>query len=357
MTSTQTLDGDQQNGTQTGDPALPEEPKARPARVRVRDNTELWRSRENAAARLLDSLAVLCHGRTALFLVDENEQNVDVVAVAGGSRLELRSRPLNECEIIGKTTTEKVTSVPSDNRSALFYHPAPEVGIAEAKITRVTEAPHLVLVVDVPAGERFDSELTGLIGEYANVLKGMLAVDPELAFDSDSEEQAAAEIEEETDEDTKPSTPDLFSQINEQADGEEPTRLQLLANELAAAREDERPIAFALVAPRKADELLETHPDDIQGLEEEISGRLLNVDGTQRVDPFGDLLLGVFCDLQSIDFDTWAEAVAVETPVHIGAVIVNTDDDVDAETVRDKAADAVHAAYEKGEACIVITTE
>ena len=135
--------------------------------------------------------------------------------------------------------------------------------------------------------------------------------------------------------------------------GTRPTpRAEIIAEEQRAAREADRPLAFALVTLADAEERLTTHPDEEVTLAEgDLRDRLEAAADVRRIEPFGDLLFGVFLDLDPARAATWCDRLASgEPPLFIGAVAPA---DGDPEGIRAAAVAALRDAYDQRRAHIV----
>jgi hypothetical protein len=129
-------------------------------------------------------------------------------------------------------------------------------------------------------------------------------------------------------------------------------RATIIAEEQAAARDAERPLAFALVTLADAEERLTGHaPEAVARAEAELRERLASAPDVRRIEPFGDLLFGVFLGLAPTGAASWCDRLASgDPPLFIGAVAPADGDPTD---VRNAAARALHDAYDQKRSRVV----
>ena len=129
-------------------------------------------------------------------------------------------------------------------------------------------------------------------------------------------------------------------------------RAVLIGEEQAAARAEDRPLAFALVTLADAEDRLgRDTPEEVAVAEAALRERLEAAEGVRRVEPFGDLLFGAFVDRDPEGTAAWCDVLAAgKPPLFIGAVAPAHGDAAD---VRDAAAEALRDAYDKRGARIV----
>lgn len=125
-----------------------------------------------------------------------------------------------------------------------------------------------------------------------------------------------------------------------------PSRVDLIRDEQDAARADGRALAFALVTLAEAEDILAREgPAQVADAERRLRERLADDDDVRRTEPFGDLLVGVFLDLDPDGVAAWCERTSAGDPaLFIGAVAPV---DGDAADVRSAAAAALHDAYDQ----------
>ncbi|MEM0963673.1 MAG: hypothetical protein AAGK21_14190 [Bacteroidota bacterium] len=129
-------------------------------------------------------------------------------------------------------------------------------------------------------------------------------------------------------------------------------RAEIIRMEQAAALDDGRPLAFALVTLADAEERLTTHtPEDVAVASSALRDRLEDADHVRRVEPFGDLLFGAFIDCDPTGAAGWCQELsASDPPLFIGAVAPA---DGDPQAVREAATTALRDAYDKKRAHVV----
>ena len=129
-------------------------------------------------------------------------------------------------------------------------------------------------------------------------------------------------------------------------------RATIIAEEQAAAHEAGRPLAFALVTLADAEErLTEGGPEAVASAEAALRDRLSDAPDVGRIEPFGDLLFGVFLPLEPAAVARWCDRLASgDPPLFIGAVAPA---DGDPTGIRDAAAEALHDAYDQRRARVV----
>ncbi|HEX9951823.1 MAG TPA: hypothetical protein VGB53_08650 [Rubricoccaceae bacterium] len=129
-----------------------------------------------------------------------------------------------------------------------------------------------------------------------------------------------------------------------------PPRGVILAGEIDAARRDRRLLVFALVTVADAETVLRGGADGVVRAEAALRQRLTAASAVRRVEPFGDLLFGVFLDAEGPEVVGWAERVSRQgRPLLVGAVPANGAPDL----VRAAATSALQSAYEHEVVCVV----
>ena len=130
-------------------------------------------------------------------------------------------------------------------------------------------------------------------------------------------------------------------------------RHEIIAEEMLSARMEERQLAFALVAPQKAEELSKMYKDFIGEIEKNLSDCLDTVTKNGRVVQFGELLFGVFTDARRESLERWHKSLQNEISsrsgllsggVFIGIVIMNQSHQT-SHDLREKAKHALFEAY------------
>jgi hypothetical protein len=146
--------------------------------------------------------------------------------------------------------------------------------------------------------------------------------------------------------DDEPEAEDLEEDLDLAEEAAPVPRATIIAEEQAAARDAERPLAFALVTLADAEERLTGHaPEAVARAEADLRERLASAPDVRRIEPFGDLLFGVFLGLAPTGAAAWCDRLASgDPPLFIGAVAPADGDPTD---VRNAAARALHDAYDQ----------
>lgn len=132
-------------------------------------------------------------------------------------------------------------------------------------------------------------------------------------------------------------------------------RNEIVADEMAAARQVQEPLALALVVPRNAEEISVQGSRAIATAEEELMERLQNVAGSARVERFGELVMGVFSKAGPAFVEAWVDRVETsEGPdLQIGVALLRARHRTP-EAFRADAETALHAAYTRQEDCVIV---
>jgi hypothetical protein len=235
--------------------------------------------------------------------------------------------------------------------AALQYHTEPESAVSSGAALAL-DAPQarVLLVADgVPEQEPFSAHHLDLLGEYADLLSRLFS---EASLHEDAPSATGGEAPE-TDEPERAER-ESSSSSDEVAWPPVRPRSAILAEEMEAARTEERPLAFALVVPQNVEALAAGSAEAVAEAETQLFGRLYRVDGTARVERFGELLAGVFCYAGPAFVEAWAGRVAASgDPIHVGVAMLRARH-ADAEALRADAAAALREAYERGEVCVIL---
>ena len=140
---------------------------------------------------------------------------------------------------------------------------------------------------------------------------------------------------------------DLLAEVSDlSAPPAPPSRVAVIEQEQDAARDGGRPLAFALVTLAEAEDVLARgEPAEVADAERRLRRRLAADDDVRRTEPFGDLLVGVFLDLEPDGVAAWCERTSAGSPaLFIGAVAPV---DGAAADVRAAAAAALRDAYDQ----------
>ena len=274
---------------------------ARPARStsegRVSPDAVLWPDGAEPARHLLASLAASVGGAAGVLRYDD-EADAYVAEAAAGARL---PDPL-------PADRSPLHRAPQDGEVTLLDEGVGEGPFAGPLYVRALAAPparRAFLVVAPGAGAGDD--VLARVGSFADLLAGLSDL-------------------------TAPAAP--------------PSRVDIIAGEQAAAEAADRPLAFALVTLAEAEEVLAREdPAEVAAAERRLRRRFDADADVRRTEPFGDLLVGVFLDLEPEGVAAWCERTSATAPaLFIGAVAPV---DGDAADVRAAAADALHDAYDQ----------
>lgn len=136
--------------------------------------------------------------------------------------------------------------------------------------------------------------------------------------------------------------------------GSHQSRSEIIAEEMAAARATEEPLALALVVPYDAVELGAREGHVVANAEEQLLERLRGVAGSSRVELFGELVVGVFCNAGPAFVEAWVERVEESGPaVQIGIALLRARHRTP-EAFRADAETALREAYERKEDCVIV---
>ena len=301
-------------------------------------HSPLWRTAApGAVAALLDSLvAALGAQSAALLRYDEDGDAYVVDALAGMARPYAASFAAEGNALHQVDGDRSISLLEADALDALRYHAEPEAAAGHAAALALDGPPMRVLLVadGAPGTSPFEGRALKHLGAYADLLGHLL--------DAAATVPAGAE-------ETPPA-----SDAQAGAAKEVRPRADIIAEEMAAARAAERPLAFALVVPRDVEAIEEAGREAVSEAEDALFERLRAVEWSDRVERFGELLAGVFCPTGPTLAETWAERVAATgPPVHIGVALLRARH-ADAEALRADAAEALRTAYERGEGCVIV---
>ncbi|MDX1419808.1 MAG: hypothetical protein R3181_07575 [Rubricoccaceae bacterium] len=330
-------------------PSLPPDPYAAP-------QSSLWNGvAPEAVTLLLASLRAALHAQSvALLRYDEGGDVYAVDALAGrGPETRTGAIPAAGSALHQVPGDRSISLLEDDALGALQYHDDPSERVGHAAALALDGlAARTLLVADGAAGSApFAARHLTLFGEYADLLSHLLGAGSETQGDTppdasavdapgavEMEAVAGAAPEEAAPEDAEPIRP----------------RAEIIAEEMAAARAAERPLALALVVPHDAEAVAKEGRAAVRAAEHALFERLRGVEGSARVEHFGELMAGVFCHSGPTFVEAWAERVAASgSPVHVGVALLRARH-LDAEALRADAAAALRAAYDRGEDCVIL---
>lgn len=292
--------------------ASPRAASALPAAIRP--GTGLWDEDDPSAAHLLASLAAHVGGTAAVLRFDDGAYVVE--ALAGVDKSLPDPIGADDCPLHRAQQDRVLTVLPNDLKGLRALGDPPR---AYARALAEPPAARTFLVVGTPEVDE-DPEALARIDRYADLLASITDLDT-----SDADTSADA-----------PTVP----------------RAAIIREEQEAAREADRPLAFALVTLADAEERLTEHtPEDVARAEADLHERLTDAPSVHRVEPFGDLLVGAFLDLTPEEMAEWCtELASSDPPLFIGAVAPAKGAP---EAIRDAAAEALRDAYDQRRAQIV----
>ncbi|HLA64702.1 MAG TPA: hypothetical protein VK610_09765 [Rhodothermales bacterium] len=317
---------------------------------------------------LLDALRAALSARgVALLRYDAAADTYTLVGRTGAGFGGAPSFPASGNALHRVPADRSISLLETDAFGALRYHLRPEGTVGHAAAIAVgADARHL-LVADRGADETpFASTQLDLLGDFSDLLSRLLGGAPRSATpgapaeaDDDLDAVMAARTRPEGS-DADPladaldaDAPEADTPDEDAAVPEPPTRRAIIEQEMDDARADGRPLALALVIPRGADAL----DDEGEGLaadEGALLDRLRAVEGSDRVERFGDLMFGVFGAFTAAEAEDWADRLEADgPPLHIGIALLD-ERHQDPDDLRADAAAALQEAYEKGTACVIL---
>ena len=304
----------------------PERARPRPSGPYVREGTALWPDGDRSAALLLASLAEHVGGPAAVVAYDADADAYVVEALAPAGRSP-EPVPAEACPLHRAPQDRVVTLLDADELDGL--EAVTGGGPVYARALAEPPAARAFLVASADGAGGPDA-----LDRYADLLADLSALG---AAPTPAPADAA-------------SGPDAEPALESDVPAAVP-RADIIREEQEAARDADRPLAFALVTLADAEALLEGDPAVLAEAEAALRDRLGAADGVRRVEPFGDLLFGAFLALRPSGAADWCDALASgEPPLFIGAVAPA---DAAPEAVRDAAADALRDAYVKRRAQVV----
>ena len=311
----------------------------------IRPDSPLWPDNANAVRPLLRSLAVTLGGGVAVLRHDDDAYTIDALVGVPGVR---SPRPLKaDDHPLHRVPQDTVLSILGpESRQSLNYYAEPEAAVGQAVARALAEPParRVLLVADVPPGEdELSDDALELVGHYGNLLAALTTLEDETA--TSPMEEAVPDEEATWTEDPSEDASESASSTEESHEEEVLPRAVVIQNHMDAATAADRPLAFALVTLAAADAVLRGDPERVAKAEADLRARLEG-DLAQAIEPFGDLMLGVFLDATPDEALAWAGALAdTEPPVLVGLVPSATDTP---ETVRASATEAIEEAYHQG---------
>ena len=367
----------------------------------VRADSPLWAGDAEAIRPLLRSLALLIGGGAAVLRHQDDTYVVDALVGVPGVRT---PRPIPaDGHPLDRVPQDTLLSLlgPESRRSLSYYaDPGAAVGQGVVRALAAPPARRVLLVADVPPGrDELGDDVLRRIGHYGDLLASLTQLDADddaqaegiehdepadSAADDDrptaepspdedpaANEPAADELTDDELTDGEPAANELADDVptvdasdtdarEEDTDADAPDdssvdatandarplpRAVVMQREMDAASDRGRPLAFALVTLMNADSLLSDDPKRVAVAQADLETRLSGAP-VSALEPFGDLVLGVFLDAEPDDAVAWAAELAeTELPILIGLAPSANEDP---EGVRSAATSALEAAYHQG---------
>jgi hypothetical protein len=322
---------DPKRGAQSSDAADPQPAPYASA------TSPLWRDDgHRAAALLVGSLGAHVGGQVAVLrTLADGTYAVDALAFSDRPP----HRPASATPLDALDSADGLTELNGPARDALVRLGAAHAGgQAVARALAAPPAERALLAVSLPPGApALDEPLAIAISRYTDLLADISRLatphaEPDF-LDADSEAQT-----------------DAPPQVAPKPAAETPRtpRLELLDGELQSARADGRALCFALVTLAAADDILEHETEVIADAASALEDRLRSWPEVRRVEPFGDLVFGIFLDGPLTDERRAAmDEHAASAPQILAGLLEHAEAMASAGAVRAAAADALHAAYEQ----------
>ena len=139
-------------------------------------------------------------------------------------------------------------------------------------------------------------------------------------------------------------------------------RYEIISEEMAEARLENRELSLALVAPWEGQKLMDSWPHRLDKVEENLRDCLMQVDPKSRVVKFGDLLYGVFTEKNRRSLDIWCKEVREKATsrggfLSQGGVIIGiatmTDEHKTSDDLKNDAWNALNKAFKLGEPIVI----
>lgn len=373
-------------------------------------SSPLWQSSDpqsspDAVAFLLESLWAAMHAQNVALLRFNEELSSYAVDALISERL-TRQVDLFPADgnLLNLVADDKSISIlEPDAFAALRYHSNPVTSVGHAVAIAVHGPPDRVLLVAdrEPRGAPFGKQSLERFGNYADLLAGLLPTSyPEKSLatfeaktnsglwpakleqaivgtlakhSDDAVETLAARVEQKAGPQSAEvgDQPVVFDEAASKKEklplikvptfdtaaktnGSTPTRNEIIAEEMAAARAREEPLALALVVPHNAVDLSTQGARVVKEAEQELLERLRGVAGSTRVELFGELVVGVFCKAGPAFVEAWVERVEESGPdVQIGVALLRARHH-SPESFRADAETALREAYEQKQDCVIL---
>ena len=350
----------------------------------VRAAQTLWPGGAAPAAHLTASLASRLGGSVAVVRHGGGAYVVEMLA--GPAALSGRAATLMAAagHPLHRIPQDGVLSLLGDaDARALTYHEDPGAAVGQAVARTLAGPPQarVLLVADLPPdAPALDRDTAALVGHYADVLAGLTTAPPAdepeepdvlgpddadaLRADADGSAEpdgdAGADAGEDggeeaggdapQDEDAEPNAEAVAQPGQPRGAPPLPPRGVILNAEIDAARRDRRLLVFALVTVADVETVVRGGADGVVRAEAALRQRLTAAPAVRRVEPFGELVFGVFLDAEGPEVVAWAERVSASgVPLLVGAVPASGSGEI----VRATAMAALQSAYEKETVCVL----
>ena len=135
-----------------------------------------------------------------------------------------------------------------------------------------------------------------------------------------------------------------------------PTRRSIIADEMARAREAERPLALALVYRTDAETIAERGPDAVVAAERDLRLHLEDLTPKGRVERFSELVYGAFLYEDSAAIEAWVQRVrtrGTESGLPLVAGVARLDAHRDPDELRADAFNALQLALAEREDYVI----
>lgn len=296
----------------------------------MRPRPEWWEEDAPGTGALLRSLVEATGGSAALVRPDPSDDGYLILAAAGpaASTLDVHRKARRfEAPALTDLPREPVTVVLAPGESGVLPGMEPDaVGETAVRALAPAPAPRRLLVVDVPAEHPLDARAERLLDRYADLLADVLGLPTEAPLPEPA---------------TAPSDPLSVA-------------MEVIADEIATAREAGRAIALAIVVPYEQETLMEADPEAVSGHESALRERLETVRGTRAITPMGALVFGALCDAEAGRAEQWAQDVSAGGPrLRIGMAIYGPRH-VTPDHLRQDAAHALHQTYSGDDTCVIV---
>ena len=311
--------------------ASPSRPRPHP---HLAEASPLWAASDpDAVGYLLESLWASIGAQSIALLRHDAEDDVFAVEALVSRDGALHTDPFPARQSALRTLLDDESALAvleGEALASLRYHTSPRTSTGHAVALPLPGTPGLLLVADgAPGSTLFDDRQIDLVENYADLFGRLFQ---EVTLDAEAPVAAPTVLDE----------PPVR------------TRADIITEEMASARAHERPLALALVVPQNSEDIAAEGPEAVAEAEAQLAARLRAVEGSARVERFGENMMGVFCHAGPAFVEAWAERVGVTgPPVFIGVALLRARH-ADADALRDAAAAALYEAYESGKTCVIL---